>query len=213
MDRSDVIEKIEKCLALGSSPNEHEARTALLMARSLMAKWKISESEVHDKHRRDVIEMDSGLTFSKRRKSHLGSLSYTIATNMCCESYNSHRYKSKTYSIFICGYENDVRAVISALHLADAAISAAVKGMDPSAAHNYAMGFTTGLNKAFMEQNSSNSEWGLVLTVPPEVAEITRGLDGMGWDPVDGVSATTTQFRNGVKDGYNHLNPRLEGSA
>ena len=45
MDRDAALEKIRKCLALSSSPNENEARTALLMARRLMAEYKIGSGE------------------------------------------------------------------------------------------------------------------------------------------------------------------------
>ena len=38
-------DKIEKLLALSQSPNEHEARAALLKARELMAEHKLSEAE------------------------------------------------------------------------------------------------------------------------------------------------------------------------
>ena len=44
MDREAALEKIRKCLALSESPNENEARTALLMARRLMAEYKIGSS-------------------------------------------------------------------------------------------------------------------------------------------------------------------------
>ena len=43
--RKEVIEKIQKLLALSKSDNEHEAFSALQMARKLMAKHNIEMSE------------------------------------------------------------------------------------------------------------------------------------------------------------------------
>ena len=44
----DYKDKIRKLLALAQSPNEHEARAALLKARQLMAEHKLSEAELRD---------------------------------------------------------------------------------------------------------------------------------------------------------------------
>jgi hypothetical protein len=46
MDRTKVLDKIKKCLALGKSPNEHEASAALRQAQKLMAAHDISEREL-----------------------------------------------------------------------------------------------------------------------------------------------------------------------
>ena len=46
MDRSKVLDKIKKCLALGKSPNEHEAAAAMRQAQKLMLLHDISEREI-----------------------------------------------------------------------------------------------------------------------------------------------------------------------
>ena len=45
---ASVREKIEKLLALATSPNENEARAALLKAKELMAKNKLTEADFED---------------------------------------------------------------------------------------------------------------------------------------------------------------------
>ena len=67
MDNRNHKERIRKILALAESPNEHEAKAALLKARQLMAEHKLSESEIRDTGKSNVLEVDSGLTCSKRR--------------------------------------------------------------------------------------------------------------------------------------------------
>lgn len=54
-NRADYKEKIRKLLALAESPNEHEARAALLKARQLMAEHKLSELDFQDLNERGYI--------------------------------------------------------------------------------------------------------------------------------------------------------------
>ena len=44
---NNIQDKIAKLLALAESPNENEAKLALLKARKLMAKHKLSEKDIH----------------------------------------------------------------------------------------------------------------------------------------------------------------------
>lgn len=46
MDRAKVLDKIQKCLALSKSPNEHEAAAALRQAQKLMEKHGITDADL-----------------------------------------------------------------------------------------------------------------------------------------------------------------------
>lgn len=46
MDREKILDKIKKCMALGSSPNEHEAAAAMRQAQKLMERHGITEAEI-----------------------------------------------------------------------------------------------------------------------------------------------------------------------
>ena len=46
---SKIQERIAKLLALADSPNEHEARAALLKARELMAEYKLWSEETEER--------------------------------------------------------------------------------------------------------------------------------------------------------------------
>ena len=46
MDRAKALAKIEKCLRLGKSPNEHEAAAAMRQAQHLMNNFGITEEEI-----------------------------------------------------------------------------------------------------------------------------------------------------------------------
>jgi hypothetical protein len=47
MDRSKVVERIRKCMALARSSNEHEAAVAMRQARTLMAQYRIFPNELY----------------------------------------------------------------------------------------------------------------------------------------------------------------------
>ena len=51
---TDIKDKIAKLLALAESPNENEAKLALLKARKLMAKHKLSEKDIEITSKRNV---------------------------------------------------------------------------------------------------------------------------------------------------------------
>lgn len=77
MDK-DYKEKIIKLLALAESPNEHEARAALLKARQLMAEHKLTEAELKDVEKQQIKDVRTDITCSKRRDPWIVSLSAII---------------------------------------------------------------------------------------------------------------------------------------
>ena len=61
---SKIQERVAKLLALADSPNEHEARAALLKARELMAEYKLQPEEVQTSEKAKVIVQTVGVTFT-----------------------------------------------------------------------------------------------------------------------------------------------------
>lgn len=57
----DYREKIKKLLALAESPNEHEAKAALLKAKELMAEHKLSEAAYTTPQANSVLAVCSAL--------------------------------------------------------------------------------------------------------------------------------------------------------
>lgn len=46
MTRDEALQKIKKCLALGASPNEHEAAAAMRQAQKLMQQFGLSDADI-----------------------------------------------------------------------------------------------------------------------------------------------------------------------
>lgn len=57
MAEQDYREKIKKLLALSESSNEHEAKSALLKAKKLMAEHKIAEIDLEDIGKKKVVHI------------------------------------------------------------------------------------------------------------------------------------------------------------
>ena len=87
---ADYKKLIRKLLALAESPNEHEAKAALLKARKLMAEHKLTEEELKDAGKRSVEKILTDITCSKRRNPWVVQLSVVIGENYCCKAYRNH---------------------------------------------------------------------------------------------------------------------------
>ncbi len=79
MAEQDYREKIKKLLALSESSNEHEAKSALLKAKKLMAEHKIAEIDLKDIDKKKVIHTTTEFRCSKRREAWMIGLATTIA--------------------------------------------------------------------------------------------------------------------------------------
>lgn len=110
---ADYKDKIKKLLALAESPNEHEAKAALLKARQLMAEHKIAEAELKDVEKQEVREVWTDITCSKRRNPWVVHLSAVIGENYCCKGCRKHRPGEQTQYIGFIGLEDDVEVCLA----------------------------------------------------------------------------------------------------
>ena len=95
MAEQDYREKIKKLLALSESNNEHEAKSALLKAKKLMAEHKIAEIDLEDIGKKKVVHIKTKFDCSKRREAWMISLSAIIGQNFCCQSYRKKEYNKQ----------------------------------------------------------------------------------------------------------------------
>lgn len=185
---ADYKEKIKKLLALAESPNEHEAKAALLKARQLMAEHKVTEAELKDVEKQEVKDIRTDITCSKRRNPWIINLSAVIGENYCCKGYRNHVYGEQTQRIGFIGLEDDVEICVAVFKYAVDCILAEIKrikkenecyysGYVKQLCDSYGYGFSVGILAAFEEQQRANEEgWGLVLVMPQEVLEASQHL-------------------------------------
>jgi len=199
----NIKDKIAKLLALAESPNENEAKAALLKARELMAEHKLRpedcSKETNVKVRRELLDVQ----VSKTKYHWAIDLSAVIAEHYCCRAYRNHTRGERMYIIGFVGLEDDFEvckkvflwAFDCAKQKADDLFKDAPDywgaSYRRSLAEAYGRGFVLGLNAAFKEQDrAKEQEWGLVMTVPSAVnavmAEMGKGRVFKKMDDGDG---------------------------
>lgn len=203
-------EKIKKLLALAGSSNEHEAKAAMLKAREIMGRYKLTEKDLEEKGNRKIKTVRTGIIFTSRTDYWMGRLKEVIAENYCCTSAIWSITRQKMEVCFI-GFENDVEiceevfryAVDTVRHYTDQIR----KNKDfstteiRSACFNYGLGFVEGCKEAFADQGEES--WGLVMVVPQEVKdEFTRSVTGEIKHTIH-YSENVEQYSKGFEDGKN----------
>lgn len=180
----NIKDKIAKLLALAESPNENEAKAALLKARELMAQHKLRpedcSKETNVKVRRELLDVQ----VSKTKYHWAIALSAVIAEHYCCRAFRNHQKGARMYTIGFVGLEDDFEVCKKIfLYAFDCAKRCADDifdyshyydaGYRRSLAEAYGRGFVEGLKSAFRRQDVENEqEWGLVLVVPKAVEDV-----------------------------------------
>lgn len=176
---ASIKEKIQKLLALATSPNENEARAALLKAKELMAKHKLTEADFEDLKKQELktfkCEGISWTTDSGR--IWMTTLAKLICDEYLCVSAWGTKSGTRTHVLHITGMEEDLEVCKSVMGYAVGFVEGRIEYLqrkysrqDPKAvANSYAEGFILGLELAFEEQKEQHPEWSLVVVKSDEV--------------------------------------------
>lgn len=185
----DYKDKIRKLLALAESPNEHEAKAALLKARQLMAEHKLSENDVKCKTLEIVEKKIEDFTFTYNRNSWMNDLMSTIEQfyPVCC--FTSHKRGTRTYYCVVSGFEDDVMICNELLCYAVDCIFSLSKHINRKydfngkkariASNSIGYGFVAGFDAELKKQQEDNPEWGLVLSAPKEAIDKVSAMEAM----------------------------------
>lgn len=209
---ANLKERIAHLLALAESPNEHEAKAALLKARELMAKYKLRPEECQKAENIKVIRQTVGITCTKMTNTWAVRLSAIIAEHYCCKAFRNHRHGDKKVTIGFVGLEDDFeictrifRYAYDCVESRSKAIRQEYKGIYTPTylrgiTNAYGDGFCSGLQKAFEEQQKQHDqEWGLVLVVPQAV---TDAMKDMGKASSYAKPDYSGHKRNFAREGY-----------
>lgn len=182
----DIKDKIKKLLALATSPNENEAKAALLRAKKLMMDYKVSEAEVQGLNEQELIHLqcDNVRWTTDSGEIWITSLVDLIADNHLCSCSWMTRKGTRTHILYIHGLGTDVELCKSVIEYAVGFVRGRIKieqrrrtTSDPKAvAASYARGFILGMELMYDEQKDEHPEWGLVVSKPQEVDEYMKSL-------------------------------------
>ncbi|MCK5772023.1 DUF2786 domain-containing protein [Algiphilus sp.] len=84
MTRAEAIKRVQKCLALSNSGNEHEAATALRQARALMRAHNIGEAEVQA-----AYATEARAASGSDPRGHIVLLARTVADAFACDTFRA----------------------------------------------------------------------------------------------------------------------------
>lgn len=206
-------DKIRKLLKLAQSQNENEAKDALLKARQLMAEHKLTERELGDAKKQDVVDIRTEITCSKRRNPWIVNLSATIGENYCCRAYRAKNYKSQTQKIGFIGLQEDVEICTEVFKYAVDCVLAGIERVKKQNAgysqsyikmccNGYGYGFDAGCQEAFARQKQENeSGWALVLVVPKEVDDAVKDFGKEEFRARAQEQIPYSAYSDGKKDG------------
>lgn len=182
----DIRDKIKKLLALATSPNENEAKLALLKAKKLMMDHKISEAEVQDLDEQELVHLqcDDIRWTTDSGEIWMAELVDLIADNHLCSCSWLTRKGTRTHALTIHGLGTDVELCKSVIEYAVGFVRSRIKieqrkrsSSDSKAvAASYAKGFILGMELMYDEQKDEHPEWGLVVSKPQEVDEYMKSL-------------------------------------
>lgn len=186
---ADYRDKIKKLLALADSSNEHEAKAALLKAKQLMVEHKLTEMDLDIKKDANVIEVQSGVVYTKKGEWWIGGLALIIAENYCCKCFTRSDRQKKEISFF--GMEEDAElcntvfnyAVESARRIARQELvnnkyQNIMTAKEKTIFKNsICLGFCEGVRVAFDRQKLANECFGLIVVIKKEVEDEYRKLN------------------------------------
>ena len=182
----DIRDKIKKLLSLATSPNENEAKAALLKAKKLMMDHKISEDEVQglDEQKLVHLQCDNIRWTTDSGETWIVQLTDLIADNHLCACSWLTEKGRRTHILTIHGLKSDADLCRSVIEYAVGFVRSRIKieqrrrpSSDPKAvAMSYAKGFILGMELMYDEQKDEHPEWALVVSKPQEVDEYMKSL-------------------------------------
>lgn len=203
-------EKIKKLLALAGSNNEHEARAAMLKAREIMARYKLTEVDLEEKGNRKIKTINTGILYTSRTGLWITHLQKVIAENYCCTTSVGRITKQKM-EVHFTGFEDDLEickevfqyAVDTVLHTTEQIKKKKhLSAMEiRSECLSYGIGFAEGCKEAFANQGEEN--WGLVMVVPQEVKDEAARISCGTRKVSTSCGRNQEQYSKGFEDGKN----------
>ena len=211
MTREQAIEKIKKCLALANSPEEHEAKAALLQAQKLMAKYNVQVAESEE----ETIAYSKEECVHRYDAAYRKPLAHVIADNFRCKFF----LRGSKVTFF--GRDFDAKVAKEAFDYAyEFAMregnklenkAYAEKGTAKGVHSSYTAGFIAGLKEALEAQCTA-----LVVVTPKDVIDEFETMSA-NWGQARGGfklngNVDYNAYRQGQQDGRTVLNGRrVEG--
>ena len=204
MEINAVKEKIRKLFAMADpegGASQAEIESALIAARKLMFKYKLTKTDLNEKAEANIITYAvNEVSFTTQVNPWIHALNSVIADNYCCHACTSKAHGAKTRHPALVGFEADVELAKEVLVCAVNLVLKEFEGIRYVAkfeGHTHAEttamlnamgnGFVRGLREKFEEQTiaeTNNDEncsedktqsFAVVMATPKEVEDYVNG--------------------------------------
>ena len=207
MENEKVIAQIKKLFELSrNNPSEEEAKSAVLKAQELLAKYHIDYAEVENVDLDKVEEIDE-VDVEVPAKKWKYSLARLCADNFRCEFFLKGKFKFVFF-----GHKTDAKVCAETFkYLFDmgnrlgnklARESRELRGYADNVYNSCVIGFLSGVRQALAEQSKA-----LMVIVPEDVkdgfAERTKGCKTMHHSPINAYNGDA--YERGRRQGYNAM--------
>lgn len=211
----NIQDRINKLLALAQSPNENEAKLALLRARELMAKYKLSVKDLEKPEDAAVQRIYiPECAYTTLTNNWVLGLTNVIAKHYCCVSLISKKKNHKICTPVLLGLDDDVLLCEKIFRYAYDSVKSGIRRQiyrypDETAStyrtrcNAYGHGFVKGLTEAFKTQNQSSEELALALVTPLTVQEEMDRICGRKKPIPFRYSNAVQQHMEAAAAGYN----------
>lgn len=200
-DRTKILNKVKKLLAMAEGGTKHEQEVAYFQAQKLMAKYHIEMHDVRDLEKEKAITIYVGEEYNIKKDCFM-KLQHIIGKNFRCKTYYSYPNK-KTFLPRFVGFETDVTVAVEVFKSAyDYAKNEANRiamreyntyGSSMGVRDDFIDGFIAGLAEGFRKQLEESKETAIMIVIPKEVEEeyqkITFSLEVVKTTPSKGSGA------------------------
>lgn len=220
-DRSKIVERIRKLLALADDKGatEAEAVAAVMMAQCLMAENDVADWELHSMDEQPIATAES----EPVRRRWRWTLADAISSNFRCRYYQNRKRCAPTgwkteYRMIFYGYESDAKAAALAfdylykigdrLGCRQAGKAYREHGYSDGAYNGFVLGFVAGVRSELEKQSQA-----LLIVVPPKVNESYEAFSVDFGKAKTDVSVARTSFslgayESGLKEGRDAVRSR-----
>lgn len=184
-----AIEKIKKLLVLSGSDNENEAKSAMMKAQEIMAKYEIRKEQLQkgSSEKQQVIHVTSPAF----RSDWIIMVANVVAGNFRCRSIVVvGREAGGVFQVRFYGYPEDVEICMNVFSYAIKSIrkrfvtlkaiyAEASRKFEKNAKTDYVIGFCSGLERGFDKQKTNSEDFSLAVVTPKAVNNFVDALLGV----------------------------------
>lgn len=205
VDKKAILSQIQKLLALGTSPNENEAKSAMAKANALLMKYNLTEDDLYDvKTGKGMVQKVHKLDGKKIAHWKSGLMNVVCGANFCRVLMSTNVYGEKSFIIIGTKINVEIAETMYIYLYETVERLSKTYGKGITEKNSYRLGFVSGVASILKEQKAQQEQNGVeectALMVVNFEKENNKALDKFIADEIGRVRKTT-QSNNRIDGG------------